>query len=38
MLKSIENKTWEGQVFRSEEETTFAIWLDVAKEHGLVEY
>jgi len=38
MINSIKNKNWNNQQFRSEEETTFAIWLDAAIRHGLVEY
>ena len=38
MINSIKNKNWNNQQFRSEEETTFAIWLDAAIKHGLVEY
>ena len=36
-MQEIKNKKWNGQSFRSEEETIFAIWLDTAKKHGLVE-
>jgi len=38
MIKAIKDKEWNGQSFRSEEETIFAIWLDTAKKHGLVEH